>query len=69
MRVRGEALGPCWPPGLLTVVIFREPLLLLIVVVVVLTGLLVAVTCTGGISILLVRQDCPCRPEDEGPRP
>lgn len=43
--------------------------LLLLLVVVVLMGLLVVVTCTGGISILLVRQDWLWGPEVEGPRP
>lgn len=58
-----EALGRCWSPGLWTAVI------LMVVVVVVLMGLLVVVTCTGGISILLVRQDWLRGPEVEGPMP
>lgn len=68
MRVRDEALGPCWPPGLWAAVMIPDRQLL-VVVVVVLMGLLVVVTYTGGIPILLVRQDWLCGPEIEGPRP
>lgn len=66
--VRDEALGLCLSPGLWTAVMIPDRQLLLLLVVVALMGLLVVVTCTGGISILLVRQDWPRGPEVEGPR-
>lgn len=65
--MRDEALGPCWFPGLWVAVIFREQPLPDVVVV--LMGLLVAVTYTGGKSMLLVRPVWPRGPEDEGQRP
>lgn len=73
VRVRYEALGDCWRPGLWTAVIIRgQPLLVVVVavvVVVVLIRLLVVVTCNGGISILLVWQEWPPGPEARGLRP
>lgn len=66
VRVRGEALGRCWSPGPRTaVMILGWPLLALVSWM----GLLAVVTCTGGISILLVRHDEPCGSEAHGPRP
>ena len=66
-RVRYEASGDCWRLGLWAAVIIRGqalPLLLVVVVVVVVSVCLkVVVTCTGGISILLVWQEWPPRPE------